>query len=369
MDAPPLLIVAAEASADLHAAQVVRRLREQVPSLSFFGVGGPHLRAEGLQVLGRAEDLGVMGFWEVLTRLPWILSAYARILRRLDSTPAAAALLLDYPGFNFRLMKALYRRRVPVVYYICPQVWAWHAERVFTLARFADQRLVIFPFEVEFFRNCGVEARYVGHPLLDILPEAPPKPPRGPLRIGLFPGSRSSEIRRSLPLFLKTLARIQARHPKLRGIVFAASTVDAQALRRRVPPDVEIFTSAEGREEAIGRLHLALMTSGTITLETALLGVPGLVAYRLHPLTYHMLKRRVKVPHISIVNLLLNERVLPEFVQEEATPERLAKEALRLVEHAPERRRLRERVLSLRGLLQQGSAAAVAGALRSYLEP
>jgi lipid-A-disaccharide synthase len=367
METAPILIVAAEASADLHAAQVVRRLKEQLPEFSFFGIGGPHLRAEGMETLGRAEDLGVMGFWEVLARLPWILFAYVRVLRRVDATPPSVALLLDYPGFNFRLMKALYRRRIPVIYYICPQVWAWHPERVFTLSRYADQRLVIFPFEEEFFRNYSVEARYVGHPLLDILPEPPQKPPRGPLRIGLFPGSRWGEIRRSLPLFLKTLEMVRSKNPKVQAVVFAASTVDEKALRRRVPSTVGIFTSMEGRYEAMRRLHLAFMTSGTITLETALLGVPGLVAYRLHPLTYRMLKRRVKVPHISIVNLLLNERVLPEFIQDEAVPSRMGEAALRLVEDAGERRRMRERLLSLRGLLRQGSASVVAGELRHYL--
>ena len=367
MEKTPILIVAAEASADLHAAEVVKRLRAADPALSFYGIGGAHLRAAGLDVLGNAEDLAVMGIWEVFTHLPRIKKAYDGLLRACDTRKPALALLLDYPGFNFRLMKQLHRRGIPVIYYICPQVWAWHPERVEILAQYANRRLVIFPFEEKFYKERGVEARYVGHPLLDVLPEPPAAPPSGPRRIGIFPGSRWSEIRRMLPVFMGALARVRQRIPDLEAVLFAAPTVEAGALRKWIPTNVEIRTVDTERHAAMRELHLAFMVSGTITLEAALLGVPGIAAYRLHPVTYALLKRRVEIAHISIVNILLGKRVFPEFIQEEATPDRLAAEALRLFGAPEELGRIRAEALALRAHLGHGAAANVVGEVKGLL--
>jgi lipid-A-disaccharide synthase len=367
MATAPLLIVAAEASADLHAAQVVRELRAAGPSPRCYGVGGPELRALGLEAVGRAEDLSVMGLWEVLARLPVIKRAFDALLARARRDRPAAALLIDYPGFNFRLMKRLHALGIPVVYYICPQVWAWHEERVADLARYTARRLVIFPFEEAFYRARGVEARYVGHPLLDVLPAAPPPPPEGRgLRVGLFPGSRWSEIGRLLPGFGCLAVRAREQFPGVRFILFPAPTVDAGRLRRLLPPGLAVETAGPDRYAAMAGLHFALMASGTITLEAALLGVPGLVGYRIHPLTYRLMRSRVKVPHISIVNLLLGREVFAEFLQD-AFGSPAMEEAFLAALASPERRAaVRRDALALRERLRGGAAFQVAAEMRQY---
>jgi len=363
----PLLIVAAEASADLHAAQVVRALRAEHPGFRCYGIGGPALRAEGLEGIGRAEDLAVMGLWEVVARLPVIKRAYDGVLDRVRRDPPAAALLLDYPGFNFRMMKALDRRGIPVVYYICPQVWAWHEERVSVLARHTAKRLVIFPFEEVFFRERGVEARYVGHPLLDILPAPPETPPGGDLRVGIFPGSRKSEYARLLPDFGRLALAAHRSHPSLRFILFPAPTVPVRDLLRHLPRGLEVETPEGDRHAAMAGLHFALMASGTITLEAALLGVPGMVGYRVNAWTYRFLKRRVKVPFISIVNLLLGREVFPEFLQGACGSPAMEAAFLECLASVERRAAMRRDALALRSLLRGGAASQVALEMRQYL--
>lgn len=365
--APPLLIVAAEASADLHAAQVVRELRAADASFRCYGIGGPALRAEGLDPLGRAEDLAVMGLWEVLSRLPVIKRAYDGLLKRVRWDPPGAALLLDYPGFNFRLMKALDRSGIPVVYYICPQVWAWHEERVAILARHTAKRLVIFPFEEAFYRKRGVEARYVGHPLLDILPAPPDHAPAGGLRVGIFPGSRKGEYARLLPDFGRMALGALARFPDARFVLFPAPTVPAKELTRFLPAGLPVEMAQGERHAAMSGLHLALMASGTITLEAALLGVPGLVGYRMNPLTFRLLRRKVNVPHISIVNLLLGRAVFPEFLQDACGSPAMEAEFLGLLGSPERRASVRADALALRRHLRGGAASQVAAEMRQYL--
>ena len=365
----PLLIVAAEASADLHAAQALRALREAFPGLRCYGIGGPALRALGMEAVGRAEDLAVMGLWEVVARLPVIKRAYDGVLDRARRDPPSAALLLDYPGFNFRMMRALDRRGIPVVYYICPQVWAWHEERVAVLARHASKRLVIFPFEEVFFRERGVEARYVGHPLLDILPAAPDAPPDGNLRIGIFPGSRRSEYARLLPDFGRLALSARERHPSARFVLFPAPTVAPRELLRHLPRGLCVETAEGDRYAAMAGLHFALMASGTITLEAALLGVPGMVGYRVNPWTYRFLKRKVRVAHISIVNLLLDREVFPEFLQDACGSPAMESAFLDCLASAERRGAMRREALVLRSLLSGGAASQVAQEMRQYLAP
>jgi len=308
-----------------------------------------------------------MGLWEVLRRLPAIKRAYDGILARVRLERPAAALLLDYPGFNFRLMKALDALGVPVVYYICPQVWAWHEGRVDVLARHAAQRLVIFPFEEEFYRKRGVEARYVGHPLLDVLPPPSPDPPDGPLRVGLFPGSRNSEVSRLLPVFGRLAMAALSRFPETRFVLFPAPTLTRDDLLRHLPKGLEIEVEEGDRHAAMRTLHLALMASGTITLEAALMGVPGLVGYRVNPLTYRLLRRKVKVPHIAIVNLLLGRAVFPEFLQDECGGAAMEAAFFDLLASTRRREEIRRDALVLRTHLRGGAASQVAAVMRQYL--
>ena len=341
-----ILIVAAEASADLHAAGVLRELRQLRPGLAAFGVGGAHLRAEGLDSLRQAEEMSVMGIAEVLPRIPVILGILRQVTAAAEARRPAVALLVDSPDFNLRLAKRLKRLGVKVVYYVSPSVWAWRRGRVRTIARVVDRMLCILPFEEPFYRGTGVSARFVGHPLAD---RPPPRSPddyraelglgRGRTTIAILPGSRPSEVRRLFPPMLEAAERIRARHPDAQFVVPVAPTLTEEALRPYLAAHatLEVRLAPAGTEAAVGAADAALVKSGTSVLEAALMLRPMVVVYRLSWLTYLVARLFVRLAHFGLVNLLAGRAVVPELLQRQASPERMAAEIERLLPEGPER--------------------------------
>lgn len=318
-------IVAGEASGDAHAAALVRALRRSRPDLRVWAVGGDALRAAGAQVIFPAEELSVVGVWEAVERLPAVLRARARVLERLGDPPDLFV-PVDFGGLNLRLARAARRRGVPVAYYIPPKVWAWGPWRVRSLREAVDEALVILPFEEAFLRDRGVSARYVGSPVLDHL---------GPRRfspeidtVGLLPGSRPGEVARIWPL-LREVASALARARPLRFLVPRAPGVSPEALASppsSPPLPLEIL---EGRsQEVMERSRVCVVASGTATLECALVGTPLVAVYRVHPLTYAAGRLLVRVPFVSLPNLVAGRQVVPEFVQTGPEPVVEAVEAL-----------------------------------------
>jgi lipid-A-disaccharide synthase len=321
-----ILFVAGEASGDLHAAGVARALTAGGAPFRLTGIGGDDMRAAGVELIEHAEKLAVMGFVEVLKHVPQHWKLLRELKARIRSGRVALVVLIDYPGFNMKVAVAAAEAGVPVLYYITPQVWAWGAKRLAELSRTITKAAVILPFEEALLRAHGIDATFVGHPLLDrarMLPDRAAA--RAALGVGpndrllaLFPGSRAQEITRHLDLFVATALELQRRDPTLTVIVSAAPHVT-------IPPERCPFPLVRSSSFAVLRAaDAAMCKSGTTTLEAAVALCPLVVAYRTSAITYAAARRLVKIPYIGLVNVVADREVAPEFVQEALVPARVA---------------------------------------------
>lgn len=331
-----VFLSAGEESGDLHGAALARELRARRPDVRLVGLGGSRMADEGVELLADLDRLAVMGFAEVLRRLPDLLRLRRQTRRFLRREGVDLLVPIDYPGFNLSLACHAHRRGIPVLYYIAPQVWAWHEHRARRLGACTDLVCTVLPFERDFLESHGARARFVGHPLLD---RDPPEPaggdrgfPPGGRTLGLFPGSREQEVDRMLPPFLAAARRLRTERPDLRIVVGKAR--DLPGSLYPTDPDVELRSSSA----AIAASTAALTKSGTITLELALAGVPMVVAYRMSPLTYLAARCLVTVDHIALVNLVADRRLVSELVQGDVQPDRLAREVGPLLEEGSETR-------------------------------
>ncbi len=366
-----VLIVATEASADLHAARVLDELRLLCPTVKAFGMGGAHLRASGLTALRQAEEMSVMGVAEVLPKIPLILGILRELAAAAAARRPAVALLVDSPDFNLPLAKRLRALGVKVVYYVSPSVWAWRRRRVKTIARVVDRMLCILPFEEGFYRGTGVSARFVGHPLAERPPPGSPAGYRATLGLGagritiaLLPGSRRSEVKRIFPPMLEAAERILARHPDAQFVVPIASTLTQETLvpylaRHR---GLEVLLAPGQTEAAVGASDVALVKSGTSVLEAALMLRPMVAVYRLSWLTYLVGRLFVRLAHFTLVNILAGRSLIPELLQRQATPARMAAEVERLLEDGA------ARAEQVRGLAEVRAALGSPGAPRRVAE-
>lgn len=341
MSPPRIFLSAGEPSGDLHGARVAEALRRRWPDAELFGLGGDRMRAAGVELLAHVDQLAIMGFVEVLRHLPYFVDLMRTVKRTLAARRPDLVLPIDYPGFNLRLAHHARSRGIPVLYYIAPQVWAWHRSRMKQLARNTDRLAVILPFETELFRAAGANASFVGHPLLD--QPAPAASREDFLRdlgmdsdrpvLALFPGSRAQEVERQLAVFVAAATAVQARMPEVQPVLAESAAVSA-ATYAAAP-----FPRTRDGWSLLHHARAALVKSGTSTLQAALSGTPLVVTYRVHPVTFFMARRLVRVPHVGLVNLVAGERIAPELLQDDATPERLAAALLPLLdENSSERR-------------------------------
>lgn len=355
MGAPTILLSAGEPSGDLHGAAVARELRRRWPGARLYGLGGPLMAAEGVELLAGLDRLAVMGFVEVVKHLPYFYGLFRRVRRELAVRGTDLVIPIDYPGFNLRLARSARESGIPVLYYIAPQVWAWHRSRTRELARCADRLAVVLPFEEPLFREAGARVTFVGHPLLDLC-EATSTRAEFCARLGLdaerpilavFPGSRAQEVARHLELFTAAAREVCRSDPRVQPVVACSASVPEEAFAGlalpRTPASRELLLHADA----------ALVKSGTTTLEAALALTPMVIAYRMHPLTYRLARRLVEVEHIGLVNLVAGERIAPELIQDEATPDALARALLPLLAaDSPERRRALEALAGVRDRLR-----------------
>ncbi len=361
---PKILIVAGEASGDLHAAHIVRGVRERRPDVEFFGIGGQDMRAAGAEILVDSAELAVVGLWEVLAHRKTIFGALAKMRALLEERRPDLLLLTDYPDFNLRLAATAKELGIPVLYYISPQVWAWREGRVKTIRERVDMMAVVFPFEADFYRRHGVPVRYVGHPLITEEPELPTD--RESLRrefgfepadrvLGLYPGSRKSEIRRLLPIILQTAQRIRSQLPDVKFLMPLASTLQESDLAPYLHnhPDLDVPVIA-GCTPAVTVVSDAIVTvSGTVTLEIALAGTPMVIINRLNWLTFQIVRRMVRLEHVGLCNIVAAERLVPERIQHEATPARIAADVLPMLEDESLNRQYRQRLAKVRHILSE----------------
>ncbi len=328
------MLVTGEASGDMHGARLVTEVLRRDAGIHFCGMGGEAMRRAGVEILCEADKVAVVGLIEVFRHLPDILGSLSLLKKEMKKRRPDLLVLIDLPDFNQRLASYATRIGIPVLYYVCPQVWAWRSGRAASLARMVSRMAVILPFEQDFYRQYGVEVRYVGHPLLDNPAIAAARPParqwQAPYTVGILPGSRAGEIRRMLPLFLAAGRQLRQEIGPVRFCIIQAPGIDKETLlsfctgeNAELPVDIR---PAEDRYAAMAGCHAVMAASGTVTLELCLLDVPAVVAYRVHGLTYAIGRRLVRVDHISLVNLIARRRIVSELVQDEARPATLAAE-------------------------------------------
>lgn len=372
---PSLLMVAGEASGDQHGAVLIQALREHHPHLRVYGLGGEQMRAAGAETLFDINALSAVGMVEILAKIPQGLRMAHQLCREARRRGTRLAVLIDAPGFNLPFAWHIKRAGLRVVYYVSPQIWAWRQGRVKKIARRVDKMLTLFPFEVPFYTAAGVDAEYVGHPLLDRLRHVP-SPEQAARACGLearrpivaiLPGSRHQEIQRLLPPMLEALQQIKHRIPQVQGLLPVAPTVplaEIQHIVQRFPVEVTVIQGQS--DQALRAATFALVASGTATLEAGFLGTPMVVIYKVHPLTAFLARRLMRVPWIGLVNIVAGRQLVPELVQRQVQPQTIAAYALRCLEHPEEAQRIRSALGTLQQVLGQGGSAQRAAASVSH---
>ncbi|MBQ83308.1 MAG: lipid-A-disaccharide synthase [Candidatus Marinimicrobia bacterium] len=321
-----ILIVAGETSADQHGAALVSQLKAASKDVTFFGIGGDNLRWEGVQLVEHAENMAIMGFVEVAKHYWFLRTVYNKVVSECEKRNPARAILIDYPGFNLRLAKELKKRQIPVTYYISPQLWAWKEKRIEIIRECVDQMLCIFPFEEQWYRQRGVEATYVGHPFLDGEPNFMEREyfldkhslSTNTIVLALMPGSRQQEVNRHLKTMIKTVELVK-RDIEISAIVGKAPAVE---LPQEIGDKIHIETDTP--EMVLKYASIGIVSSGTVSLQSAIYGVPSVVIYKMNPLTWIVANKVTQVSYASMTNLIAKEQVLPELLQSRARPEKIA---------------------------------------------
>lgn len=340
-----ILISAGEASGDIHAAAVTAALKRIDSTTEVFGMGGDELRAAGGEVLFDIKDHGVMGFVEVIKKLPDLFKLRREFARVMDERKPDCLVVVDYPGFNMKLAKLAHDKGIPVVSYIAPSAWAWNKGRAKNVAKIVDKVACIFPFEYDVYKEAGAPVEFVGHPLVDIVhptmerAEAEAwvgKVPGRPLVL-LMPGSRLMEIERMLDVILEGAKLLKKQMPEVQFAMPRAGTIPIEMLQGKIKASGLDVKITEGHNyDLFSVADLALATSGTVTLEAAMCGLPSVILYRTSAITAFIARRVINIPNIGLPNIVAGRQILPEMLQEELTPAKLAATAVELL--APERR-------------------------------
>jgi lipid-A-disaccharide synthase len=328
-----LAIIAGEASGDLHAAEVLRELKRLDPMIETLGIGGDLLAGEGMRLVHHAREMGIVGFFNVLRHLRMFRRIFQETVDVIAQEKPDAVLLVDYPGFNLRMARRCKELGIRVVYYISPQLWAWKKGRVKQVAKYVDRMIVIFPFEERFYREHGIEAAYVGHPLIEEIGHIQrPQQRDDTVRIALLPGSRKAEVASLLPAMLDAV-EILARDRSVDAYVVQAPTISRELLDEYVAGrNVRVVAHDHGK--AVAAADVALSSSGTATLECAVLGTPVIVMYRLSFANYWLGRIVVTIPHFALINIVAGKKIVPELIQGDVNGRTIADETRRLLEPA-----------------------------------
>ena len=364
------MIIAGEASGDMHGAKLAEAIKKRDRRAFLFGVGGNAMQTAGVKRILDSQTLSVVGITEVFAKLKVIYQGFVTVKRALKRVKPDLLVLIDFPDFNFLVAAVAKRLRIPVLYYISPQIWAWRQSRVKKIKRLVDHMAVIFPFEAQFYRKHRVPVTFVGHPLLDRIPpirieDCLSASERPETVIGLVPGSREKEVTTLLPAMLQAALRIKKTLPSSKFLVSSAETIHPDVVASILSPyrtsiDVEIVRNNIGN--VFKRSQLLVAASGTVTLEAALYGLPAVIVYKVSPTSYWLGKRLVKVKHIGIVNLISQKELVPELIQDDASPENIAHNVVKLANDLNLRQRMVTELIGIRARLGgAGASDRVAG--------
>lgn len=335
-----IFISAGEASGDLHAANLVKNLQHIYPEkIQYFGMGGKLMREQGVNILVAIDKLSLIGLTGVIAQLPQIIATFYKIKKFLKQQKPDLVILVDYPGFNLRLAKTAKKLGFKVLYYISPQLWAWHQSRVKIVQQYVDVMAVLFPFEVDFYAKFKVKAILTKHPLLDtVIPTMTKEAARkffnlNPhiITIGLLPGSRISEIERLLPIMVATARLLRTYNKNLQFILPLASSLKKTDLEKYLPSDLVIHI-VTNTYDAINVGDAVIACSGTVTMEIALLKIPLVIIYKVAFLNYLLMKLAIKIPYVGLCNIVAQEKIVAELLQDDATPEKIAAEIIKILE-------------------------------------
>ena len=330
-----IVIIAGEASGDLHASSLIRELKKMNSNLEMFGIGGDRMRREGVELIFHIDKLSFMGFFEVIKRLSFIRGVMKKMTSMIETRRPDLAILIDYPGFNLRFAKKVKNLGIPVVYYISPQVWAWGGNRVKRMQNLIDQMVVIFPFEKEIYEKFNIDCEFVGHPLLEVTRPILPLEDfqkkfgirKNDVVVGLLPGSRWQEVEKILPIMFESSELLKTRIKNLKVLLGLAPTIKKEKME-------DLLTQAGFGAKIVENLtydlmkhaDILLITSGSATLECAILGTPFLVLYKTSLWTYLLAKSLISIPNIALANVVAGKRIVPEFIQNRAVPNQIAEE-------------------------------------------
>ena len=357
-----ILICAGETSGDMHAANLVKEVKKIAPDIKFYGMGANFMSSAGVKLLVNSDDLGIIGAGAIFTKITKIIRSFRIMKKALKTLHPDLLVLVDYPGFNLRLAKAAKVAKVKVLYFISPKVWAWHQNRIKNIKKYVDVMAVIFPFEVEFYKKFNIHATFVGNPLLKLV-----KPkltyqqtlkifnvPENHKVIGLFPGSRASEIKRLLPIMLKAAVILNKRYSNLQFLLPIAACIDMTDLKPHLLKtnlhNIQLIKSHN--YDVMQVCDAIIAASGTAVLEIAIMEIPLVITYKTSWLEYQIAKKLIKIPFVGLCNILLNKKIVQELLQDEATPENIAKEIEKLLDDTNYRQTMISNLIKVKKALQ-----------------
>jgi len=371
-----IFLVACEASGDLHGAHLISEIQKLVPDTVFSGVGGAKMQAAGMQIFHDMTKISALGLGDVLRNYFKYLKIFNGTLEAIRREKPDAVVLIDSPAFNLRLAKKI-SSLAPVLYYISPQLWAWGKRRIHIVKKHIREMLVILPFEKDFYEKEGVAVKFVGHPLLDAIPALPEAAVlraklgivQGQKAIGLFSGSREKEVKRILPVMLQAAAHLREDFPEAVFFISRSPNVRPEVYNELLQGlSFSVVCPSSSFYELVKAMDFAYVASGTATLETALIGTPFFLLYKASWSTYFLGKHLIKVPYLGLVNLLAKDRVIPEFIQQDAHPETLAHEAKVFLQSPELQRKMKEEFRQVREKLgEKGASTRAAKEIQNFL--
>ncbi len=370
IDDKSILILSGELSGDMHGAALVRYLKANLPGFSYCGMGGDQMAAEGVTLVAHVKDMAIVGVVEVFKSLNKLVGTFCCLMKLVKKKKPKLIILVDYPDFNLIFARWAKRYDIPIIYFISPQVWAWRRGRIKLIKRVVKKILVLFPFEEKMYLDAGVDAKYVGHPLLDeVKVIASAVDIRSKLQLGqkkrvvsLMPGSRDSEIDSLLPLMLQAAEIISSSEPDVEFVLPLAVSISEERVKNFTEQSsVAVKIVHNSTYSAVSISEFVIVASGTATLEVALLGVPLVVCYKVKPISYIIGKMLIGVPYISLANIVAEKKLVPELIQGEMTPGAIAHHCLEVLQNPKKAAQIKRELLSLKERLGEGGAAERAG--------